>query len=92
MNWKNLSIATLFAALSLGAVTAQAQSLESTGTSPSSHYMYGEHLDIAKVLAINEGSASGCGVLKARMTYLDSMGARQVLNYNTIGENCDQDN
>lgn len=87
MNWKNLSIATLFAALSLGAVAAQAQD-----RSPAASYMYGDHLDIAKVLAINESGSAGCGVVKAHMTYLDSMGQQQTLNYSTVGENCDQDN
>jgi hypothetical protein len=87
MNWKNLSIASLFAALSFGAFAAQAQEVIQ-----SSQYRYGEHLDIARVLAINEGSGSACGVVKSSMTYLDSMGVRQVVNYTTIGENCDRDN
>lgn len=87
MNWKNLSIASLFAALSLGACAAQAQDV-----SQSAQYRYGEHLDIARVLAINEGPGSACGVVKTSMTYLDSMGVRQVLSYTTIGENCERDN
>lgn len=85
MNWKNLSIASLFAVLSLGAVAANAQD----GVKSHS-YMYGDHLDIAKVLSINEASFSGCGVVETRMTYLDSLGKIQSLNYSTIAQDCGQ--
>jgi len=85
MNWKNLSIASLFAVLSLGAVAANAQD------SVKSHsYMYGDHLDIAKVLSINEASSSGCDVVETRMTYLDSLGKTQSLNYSTSAQDCGQ--
>lgn len=83
MNWKNLSIASLFAVLSLGAVAANAQD------SVKSHsYMYGDHLDIAKVLSVNTALSSGCGVVEARMTYLDSLGKIQALDYSTIAQDC----
>ncbi|MFJ3482607.1 DUF2790 domain-containing protein [Pseudomonas sp. NPDC090202] len=83
MNWKNLSLASLFAVLSLGAVGANAADAHS--------YMYGDHLDIAKVVSVNEGSAS-CGVVNARLTYLDSMGQKQAVDYRTIAQGCAQDN
>ncbi|MBN3862191.1 DUF2790 domain-containing protein [Pseudomonas frederiksbergensis] len=85
MSWKNLSTASLFAVLSLGALAANAQD------SVKSHsYMYGDHLDIAKVLSINEASSSGCGVVETRMTYLDSLGKIQSLNDSTIAQDCGQ--
>jgi len=85
MNWKNLSIASLFAALSLGAVAASAQD----SIKPHS-YMYGDHLDVAKVLSVQPGS--GCGVVETRMTYLDSTGQIQALDYSAVAQNCGQDN
>lgn len=85
MNWKNLSLASLFAVLSLGAVAANAQD------SVKSHsYRYGDHLDIAKVLSVNEAPSSGCGVVETRMTYLDSLGKIQSLDYSTLTQDCGQ--
>lgn len=86
MNWKNLSIASLFAVLSLGAVAANAQD----AVKPH-NYMYGDHLDIAKVVSVSEAS-SNCGVVKSRLTYLDSAGKTQAFDYRTINQNCTQDN
>lgn len=81
MNRKNLSIVSLFAVLSLGAVAANAQdSVKSHG------YLYGDHLDITQVLSISEASSSGYGVVETRMTYLDSLGKIQSLNYSTIAQ------
>lgn len=85
MNWKNLSIASLFAALSLGAVAANASEVKAQ------NYMYGDHLDIAKVLSVDEGSST-CGIVKARLTYLDSMGNKQAVDYKTIAQDCPRDN
>jgi hypothetical protein len=87
MNWKNLSIASLFAVLSLGAVAANAQDTVKSHT-----YMYGDHLDIAKAVSVNEASSTSCGVVQARLTYLDSAGKTQALDYRTIAQGCGQDN
>jgi len=87
MSLKHLSIASLFAILSLGALAANAQD-----TVKSQTYMYGDHLDIAKVLSVKEAAGSGCGVGESRMTYLDSTGAIHALDYSAIGKNCGQDN
>lgn len=87
MNWKNTGIALLFAALSFGALSANAQ--DGTQTR---NYMYGDHLDIAKVVSVNQASPAGCGVVNARMTYLDSAGKTQVMNYRTFAQDCRQDN
>ncbi|SEJ81377.1 DUF2790 domain-containing protein [Pseudomonas sp. NFR16] len=87
MNWKNLSLASLFALLTLGTAGAQAQDVVKAHT-----YMYGEHLDIAKVLSVNEASPSVCGIVKSRLTYLDSAGAAHAVDYRSINQDCGQDN
>jgi len=83
MNWKNLSIATLFATLSFGAVSAQAQDV----VKPES-YMYGTHLDIKKVISSKEGTTPACGVVTSQLTYLDSMDQTRVLNYQSFSGGC----
>lgn len=83
MNWKNLSIATLFAALSLGALSAQARDLSQPET-----YRYGTHLDIKKVIASKEGTTPACGVVTSQLTYLDSMDQTRVLNYQSFSGGC----
>ncbi|MHC8407035.1 MULTISPECIES: DUF2790 domain-containing protein [unclassified Pseudomonas] len=87
MNWKNLSLASLFALLSVSAVAANAQN----EVKPAA-YMYGDHLDIAKVLSIKEASASGCGIVQTRLTYLDSAGATQAFDYGSYSQSCGQGN
>ncbi|RRV10162.1 DUF2790 domain-containing protein [Pseudomonas sp. v388] len=87
MNWKNLSLASLFAVLSLGSLAANAQD----SVKPHS-YMYGDHLDIAKVLSIKEGTSADCGVVNARLTYLDSAGMTHAVDYRAINQNCNQGN
>ncbi|WP_434568523.1 DUF2790 domain-containing protein [Pseudomonas sp. Z3-8] len=87
MYLKNLSLASLFAVLSLGALTANAQDSVKPHT-----YMYGDHLDIAKVLSVKQGAGSGCGVVESRMTYLDSTGTIRALDYSALAQGCDQDN
>jgi hypothetical protein len=83
MNWKNLSIATLFAALSLGALSAQAQDVVKPET-----YMYGTHLDIKQVISSKEGTTPACGVVTSRLTYLDSMDQTRVLDYQSFSGGC----
>lgn len=87
MNWKNFGIASLFAAFSLAPFAANAQE----GVQ-SHNYMYGDHLDIAKVVSIDQGSLFSCGVVQTRLTYLDSAGTTQVTNYRTIAQDCGQEN
>lgn len=82
MNWKNLSIATLFAALSLGTLSAQAQDI-----TPQT-YRYGTHLDIKKVLSSQEGTTPACSVVTSRLTYLDSTDQVRVLDYQSFSGGC----
>lgn len=83
MNWKNLTLATLFAALSVGALSAQAQEVVQPQT-----YMYGQHLDIKKVLSSKEGTTPACSVVTSQLTYLDSMDQTRVLNYQSFSGGC----
>ncbi|QHD04529.1 MULTISPECIES: DUF2790 domain-containing protein [Pseudomonas] len=48
--------------------------------------------DIQRVLSTTEDARSGCGVVNARMTYLDSKGQTQVLNYMKFTDDCGDGN
>lgn len=87
MNWKNLTLASLFAVFSLGAVAANAQDAVKVH-----QYMYGDHLDIAKVVSISDSASSQCGVVNSRLTYLDSAGQTQAFDYRSINQGCVRDN
>ena len=83
MNFKKISIATLFAALSLGAFAAQAQDQIKPMT-----YTYGDHLDIKKVISSHEGTTPACSVVTSQLTYLDSMDQTHVLDYQSFSGGC----
>lgn len=88
MNFKTLSAACLLTVLSAGALPAMAQTTVKTDT-----YAYGTQLDISKVISLTEeGGGQNCGVVNARMTYLDSHGAERTLAYSTLTANCSGDN
>lgn len=48
--------------------------------------------DIQRVLSTSEDTRSGCGVVNARMTYLDSKGQTQVLQYMKFTDDCGDGN
>lgn len=48
--------------------------------------------DIQRVLSTTEDTRSGCGVVNARMTYLDSKGHAQVLDYMKFTDDCGDGN
>jgi hypothetical protein len=83
MNTKAIYAACLFAALNICAVSAHADVTAKPQT-----YTYGTHLDIQKVLSMTQDAGSSCGVVNARMTYLDSKGQTQVLDYSKFNESC----
>lgn len=87
MNTKAIYAACLFAALNICTLSARAESNVQTQT-----YAYGSHLDIQKVLSVSEDSGPACGVVNAHMTYLDSAGHRQALDYRKLADNCNNDN
>ena len=74
MNVKTLIAASLFAVANVAALSTQAA----------------PRADIHKVISIVEAKGDGCGVIDARMTYLDSKGQQQVLDYSKFGDDCQE--
>jgi hypothetical protein len=50
-------------------------------------YKYGRILDIAKVVSMTP-TTTYCGVVPSRMTYEDSSGKLNTLEYQVLGSNC----
>lgn len=55
------------------------------------HYQYGMNLDIAKVVHVTPTDAS-CDVMPAQMTYEDSNGDLNILEYRAMGTGCQNSN
>ncbi|MEA1030434.1 DUF2790 domain-containing protein [Pseudomonas sp. N-137] len=87
MNTKAVYAACLFAALNICTLSTRAESHVQAQT-----YAYGTHLDIQKVLSLSEDPTPACGVVNARMTYLDSAGHKQALDYRKLADNCSNQN
>ncbi|MDO7898801.1 DUF2790 domain-containing protein [Pseudomonas citrulli] len=87
MNTKAIYAACLFAALNICTLSARAESDVQTHS-----YSYGTHLDIQKVLSLSEDAGPDCGVVNAHMTYLDSAGHQQVLDYRKLADHCNDGN
>ncbi|WP_447770258.1 DUF2790 domain-containing protein [Pseudomonas kilonensis] len=87
MNTKALYAACLFAALNICTLSARAES-----NVPAHTYTYGTHLDVQKVLSLSEDAEPTCGVVNAHMTYLDSAGHQQALDYRKFSDNCNDGN
>ncbi|MGV8862981.1 MAG: DUF2790 domain-containing protein [Pseudomonas sp.] len=51
------------------------------------HYKYGLNLDVAKVISMTP-STRDCGVIPSRMTYEDSSGKLNTVEYQVLGINC----
>lgn len=66
----------------LAGLCAQAQASEEAVA-----YRYGMQLDIAQVVSITP-VADVCGVVPVEMTYLDSLGAKHILQYSEFGTGC----
>ncbi len=66
----------------LAGLCAQAQASEEAVA-----YRYGMQLDIAQVVSITP-VADVCGVVPVEMTYLDSNGAKHILQYSEFGTGC----
>jgi hypothetical protein len=87
MNTKAIYAACLFAALNICTLSARAEADVAPKT-----YTYGTQLDIKKVVSLTEDTAPSCGVVNARLTYLDSQSNRQVLDYRKLADNCISEN
>lgn len=83
MNRNKLIAASFFAILNVAAFSAHADA-----QAPSQTHAAGTHLDIKKVISTVENGSGQCGIVNARMTYLDSSGTQKVLDYNKFAE-CD---
>ncbi|AOS38918.1 hypothetical protein A0U95_09135 [Pseudomonas brassicacearum] len=51
------------------------------------HYEYGMNLDVKKVVSITPAN-KGCGVGPSRMTYEDSNGKLNTVEYRLLSDNC----
>ncbi|WP_434623828.1 DUF2790 domain-containing protein [Pseudomonas sp. Z1-29] len=87
MNTKAIYAACLFAALNICTLSARAESDVQPQT-----YSYGSHLDVRKVLSLTEDPQPACGVVNAHMTYLDSAGHEQALDYRKFSDHCTNQN
>lgn len=86
MNAKSLYTACLFTALSLGAISAHAD----TKTSDAGHA--GSALNIKKVLSWSQDASSTCDIVNAQLTYLNAQGETRTLNYRRFADSCNTTN
>lgn len=75
-------VAGAFAALALISASA---SFAAEQTQP---YRYGQKLDVAEVISLQEADSANCGVVEAQMTYRDSTGALQSITYLKQSDSC----
>ena len=87
MNTKAIYAACLFAALNICTLSARAEAEVTAQT-----YNYGTHLDIQKVISLTQDNSVTCGIVDARMTYLDSAGKTRVLDYSKFADGCNDGN
>lgn len=81
MKRTHIIAASFFALLNVAAFSAHAD----VQTQPQVHAA-SNHLDIKKVISTVESGGSQCGIINARMTYLDSSGTQKVLDYSKFAE------
>ncbi|MCE7761681.1 DUF2790 domain-containing protein [Pseudomonas sp. WOUb67] len=91
MNFKTFASASLFAVLSFGAIAAQAAAMP-TQNAGAMQYHYGEHLDVKKVLSVQDDQSNACGLVNTRMDYLDSHGRPQSVEYRSYATGGCHDN
>ncbi|EJT83315.1 DUF2790 domain-containing protein [Pseudomonas asiatica] len=82
MNFNTFARASLLAVLSFGAIAAHASTMP-MDDSGVMQYRYGDHLDVKKVLSIQDDQSDACGLVNTRMDYLDSKGQQQSVQYRT---------
>ncbi|MFL7960692.1 Protein of unknown function [Pseudomonas sp. NFIX10] len=83
MNTQNLSIAVLLVVIALSGSPLLAK--EQTQVPA---YEYGMPLDIAKVIRIEAPTPPMCEVVQAKMTYLNTQGAKKHLSFLQLAEAC----
>jgi hypothetical protein len=72
---------------SAAAMAQDGPSESSSQAQPVEQYTYSTHLDIAKVISVDE-VPNVCSVVPQHMTYEDSQGKRHVLEYQIMGNGC----
>ena len=75
------------ASASLAALTLAASAL-TFAAPPATQYRYGQTLDVAEVISLQEADARTCEVVEARMVYRDSAGAVNAVTYLKQADNC----
>jgi hypothetical protein len=85
MNWNKLIAASFFAVLNVAAFSVHADV-----QAPAQTTAYGTHLDIKKVVSIVDNGGGTCGIVDARLTYLDSNGAQKVAGYSKFADCANQ--
>ncbi|MEZ1842460.1 DUF2790 domain-containing protein, partial [Pseudomonas putida] len=55
------------------------------------HYRYGMTLDIAKVIGLTP-TYGKCGIIPAQMSYVESKGEINILEYRASGSDCRNEN
>ena len=81
MNRTKIIAAGLFAVLNVAVFSAQADVKAQPETQASAF-----HLDVKQVISTVEEGGAGCGIVNARMTYLDSAGVQKVLDYSKFAD------
>ena len=54
----------------------------------SQQYRYGQQLDVAEVISLQEATSANCSVVEAQMIYRDSTGELQSVTYLKQADNC----
>jgi len=91
MNLKAFASVSLFAVFSFGAIAAQAATTAMNDASVM-QYRYGDHLDVKKVLSVQDDQSNTCGLVNTRMDYLDSKGQHQRVEYRSYATGGCHDN
>ncbi|NWA25076.1 DUF2790 domain-containing protein [Pseudomonas gingeri] len=86
----NLRTLLMTGTLALSAFAGMAQA-DTTAAKPVP-YQYGMHLDIAKVVSMNEQPSRQCKVVKADMKYIDSAGRPEDMTYSKMSDSCEFNN
>ncbi|MFJ3484267.1 DUF2790 domain-containing protein [Pseudomonas sp. NPDC090202] len=72
---------------SAAAMAQEGPKENSSQAQPVEPYTYSTHLDIAKVISVDE-VPNVCAVVPQHMTYEDSQGKRHVMEYLVMGNGC----
>lgn len=69
-------------------LVCSASALSVSANADTAPYEYGETLDIAKVIKLNQPNPPVCQVVEATMTYEDSQGAVKTVSYRRLADVC----